>query len=296
MPVRSPDDASLHERLRRHVNVLAEVIGERHTSRPANLEGTRRYLTDQIVRMGLQTTADAFQTSIRQGVNLRVDLPCTKPGGRPLVVGAHYDTVFGTPGADDNASAVAILLETLRALADVPLRRPLRAVFYDTEEPPHFNIGEMGSQHDARQRRQRGENLLGMICLESLGYFVRRPPVPPELPRWLRLPFRLIGGRSVVVVANPASWWLLMRLMWSMRGWHGVPLRPVIAPRRLNVINLSDHRSYWDEGFQAVMLTDTALLRNPNYHMATDRLDTLDFNAMTRLCRQVTRGVLRLCR
>ena len=289
-------EPELRERLNQHVFMLAEAIGPRCTTRPQNLQGARDYLRQCVEALGLAVTEHRFETFDREGVNLAVTLPGTKPQRPALVVGAHYDTVPSTPGADDNASAVAILLETLRYLVDRPRRRTVHGVFYDTEEPPYFGIGEMGSRHDARTRRLAGEKLLGMICLESLGYFTDRPPVPQGLPTWQQRLLRLIGGRSIVAAANPPSARLLAKLLPRMCSWRGVPIRPVVVPRSVHVINLSDHRSYWDEGFPAVMLTDTALLRNSNYHEPTDRLETLDLSAMTRLCRQISRGVAGLCR
>lgn len=289
------DSLQLKERLRRHVEVLAEVIGPRQTGKPANLEATRRYLNDQLREMGLEPATHKFNTLGREGENIEVVLQGSKATKPALVVGAHYYTVSTTPGADDNASAVAILLELLRSLVGKRLKRTLRGVFYDTEEPPYFNVGGMGSQEHARQCRQRGDRLLGMICLESLGYYKGGNERTAEVPPILRPLLRWIGHRSIVAAANPGSAVFLTRMMPRLWRWGGVPIRPIVAPRSVQVINLSDHRSYWDEGYAAVMLTDTALLRNPHYHEPTDRLETLDLESMTRLSAQITRAAGGLC-
>ena len=167
----------LTSRLRKHVDVLAELIGERNTSRPQALQLARDYIQRELVAMGHAVTPQPFKVRSRPAVNYEVFLPGRRSSKPTLVIGAHYDSAVGTPGADDNASAVAILLEISRALAGRKLRRNVRIVFYDCEEAPHFNFAEMGSQFHAAGLRSKGEALMGMICLESLGYFTRDPAV-----------------------------------------------------------------------------------------------------------------------
>jgi len=287
-----PDVAA---RLRRHVDVLAELIGERNTARPAALEAARGYLRRELSAMGHAVVDQSFDVHDRGAVNLEVVLPGRRPGRATLVIGAHYDSAVGTPGADDNASAVAVLLEVARSLADHPPRRPVRIVFFDCEEPPYFNLGEMGSQHHAAALRRSGERVLGMICLESIGYFPpgRRGPryLPPPL-RWFN---RLVGQRYVVIVSNVRSVGFGWRFVWRFATSGTFPFLPAALPVRwVPDIALSDHRGYWEQGFPALMVTDTAHLRNPNYHQASDRLATLDVPRMAKLCRQVQRAVRRL--
>jgi hypothetical protein len=283
----------LEQRLRQHVNVLAEIIGERHTFRPTSLDAARIYLRRELSSFGVSVTEQHFNTSTRAGINLEVVLPGATPHKPALVIGAHYDTVIGTPGADDNASAVAILLEIVRAMSGGQPRRTVRFVFFDCEEPPHFNVNQMGSQHHAAMCRQRGEKLTGMICLESLGYFGRPEPAV-EVPWVLRAMSRLIGGRHVVIASNLRSipFWLKFLGTFVTSGFF--PFVPAAAPKSFPLIDFSDHRGYWEQGYPAVIITDTALLRNPNYHTETDRLATLDPPRMTRLCRQLITCVRRL--
>lgn len=282
------------DRLRGHVYVLAELIGERANAHA--LDAARTYIRRELESHGHAVTESRFDTIGRKGVNLEVLLPGSNPKLPTLVVGAHYDTVQGTPGADDNASAVAVLLEVARAFAGVKPRRTVRLVAYDCEEPPYFNFGMMGSVAHARECKQRGERLLGMVCLESLGYYAdRATPAfrPPFYARWLD---RLIGARHVVIVSDLNSIPFGLRFL---RHWifHGRSrFVPFAAPQKIGVIGLSDHRSYWWSGYRALMITDTAILRNPNYHVESDRLETLDLPRLTRVSGQVARTILRLAR
>ncbi len=285
----------LQERLRRHVDVLSELIGERNSIRPSAIEAAREYLRRQLRAMGHEILENAFRTSLREAVNLEVMLRGSRSNTGTLVVGAHYDSALGTPGADDNASAVAILLEVARALPQTGLKRDVRLVFYDCEEPPHFNLGEMGSRQHARELRARGEQVMGMICLESLGYFPRRPRSDSSVPWYIRWLNRIAGSRNIIIVSDLRSVLFGLRVVWCFLRSGLFPFVPAALPRRLvPVIELSDHRSYWDEGYSALMMTDTAFLRNPNYHQPTDRLNTLDLERMTKLCQVLTGCVARL--
>jgi hypothetical protein len=277
------------------VHVLAELIGERNTSHPRGLELTRDYVRNELGAMSVHPTEQRFAINRRAAVNIEVAFPAMgRPEAPVLVVGAHYDSAPGTPGADDNASAVAILIEVVRALAAAHPQLPVRCVFYDCEEPPHFNAGEMGSQAHARRMRLEALPIAGMICLESLGYFVRRPRPQSDPPWYVRMLNCVVGGNNVLLVSNLRSIPFAARVAWAFArsGWF--PFIPIALPRVAGAIELSDHRSYWDEGYPAVMFTNTALMRNPHYHQPTDRLTTLDLDRMTRLRHQMIACIMRL--
>lgn len=287
----------LRERLRRHVDILAELIGERNTAHPSGLEAAREYVCRELRGMGHGVVEQPFAVHNRSAINLEVVLVGTKPSLGTLVIGAHYDSAHGTPGADDNASAVAMLLEIARDLSGKRVRRTTRIVFYDCEEPPHFNFGEMGSQFHAERLKRSGEKVFDMICLESVGYFTRERRVDPFLPKIVRWINRIFGQRYIAIVSDPRSipfgWAFVWRFATS--GWFW-PWAPAAMPVKwVPEIELSDHRGYWEQGFRALMITDTALLRNPNYHLASDRLATLDLDRMTQLGAQVSRTVRRFC-
>ena len=206
-----------------------------------------------------------------------------------MILGAHYDTVPTTPGADDNASAVAVLLEVARQLKPLQPQRTVRFLAFPCEEPPHFAIGEMGSQVYARQCRERHERIVGMLCLEMVGFYCDEPgrqQVPEQIPRALRWVFPRRGD-FLCAVGNLRSW----RLVWAFRrGFKravGFPLFSIALPEAVHAIRLSDNSSFWDQGYPALMLTDTSFLRNPHYHLSSDTPDTLDYDRMA----QVTLGV-----
>lgn len=218
------------------------------------------------------------------------ETPGTVPETGILILGAHYDTVEASPGADDNASAVAVMLEVARLVHDRQFRRTIRFVAFACEEPPHFYTGDMGSQIYARACRQHGERIVGMLCLEMVGYYTDQPrtqQAPEGIPRLLRtaLPRR---GNFLAAVGNFRSW----HLAWSFRrGFKKatcLPLFSIVLPESVNAIRLSDNSSFWDQGYPALMLTDTSFLRNPHYHLPTDTPDTLDYSRMA----QVTLGVV----
>lgn len=286
---------ALQTRLRQHVYVLAELIGERNTAHPSALDAARAYISGELRGMGYEIDRQEFPVTRRSGVNLAVVGRAAGKNAGTLVIGAHYDTVAGSPGADDNASSVAILLEIARSLRGHALRRTVRCVFFDCEEPPHFLMGEMGSERHARALRESGEPVLGMVCLESLGYFPARHSTEAIGPCHLRLLTRLAGRTGVVIVSHVRSITFGLPFVWAFlrSGWFR--FLPAAVPRRLiPTIELSDHRSYWDEGFPALMVTDTAFLRNPNYHQPTDRLATLNLERMAALCDVLARCILGL--
>lgn len=276
--------------LRRHVDRLAGLIGPRTLEQPKTIEATIGYLKGQWRQMGHEVRDETYDAIGTEATNLIVEKPGTKRADETVLLGAHYDTVYMTPGADDNASAVAVLLETSRLLADHQGKRTARYVAFACEEPPYFNLDSMGSQHHARQSRRRGDKIVGMLCLEMVGYFkdeVGSQQVPPTIPKMFHglFPRR---GNFLAAVGNLSS----LRLCWAFRrgfkrAARRMGLLSLCLPEAIHEIRMSDNSSFWDQGYPALMLTDTAFLRNPNYHLASDTPETLDYARMT----DVTIGV-----
>jgi Zn-dependent M28 family amino/carboxypeptidase len=283
------DPRQLAERLRTHVDRLAGLIGPRHLGKPVALEAAATYIERELQALGATVERQWYETQGQRTCNLIVERLGTRRPNQIVILGAHYDTVSITPGADDNASAVAVLLETARLLSRTSFRRTVRFVAFTCEEPPHFNIGTMGSQVYARSCRERNDQILGMLCLEMVGYFATAegsqalPPTIPKRLRWL-FPRR---GDFLAAAGNLRSW----RLAWAFRrGFKRAvrfPLFSMVFPEAVHEIRLSDNSSFWDQGYPALMLTDTSFLRNPHYHQPTDTPETLDYNRMA----QVTLGV-----
>jgi hypothetical protein len=234
------------ERLRTHVDRLAGLIGPRHPGKPVALEAAATYVEREFQNLGDAVERQCYDAS---GVNVS-NLVIQRRGSRSpeeiVVLGAHYDTVPVTPGADDNASAVAILIETARLLRPDTSRRTVRFVAFTCEEPPHFHLETMGSQVYARACRRRNERIMGMLCLEMVGFYTTAPgsqQVPPAIPKMLRWAFPR-RGNFLAAVGNPRSW----RLVWSFRrGFKKAsrfPLFSIVLPEKIHEIRLSDNSSF----------------------------------------------------
>jgi Zn-dependent M28 family amino/carboxypeptidase len=270
---------ALVDRLRGHADVLAGLIGPRHLGRPTSVEAAAAYIEQQFTAFGDTVERQPYAVGDQTAENLVVERTGRGDPGEIIVLGAHYDTVPETPGADDNASAVALLIEAARLLVPIETRRTLRFVSFACEEPPHFYTDTMGSEQYARRCRVGGEQIVGMICLEMVGYYTsaaNSQGVPPAIPRWLRWLFPSRGD-FLVAVGNLRSWRLLLSFRRGFRSASALRLFSIALPESVNEIRLSDNSSFWDQGYPALMVTDTSFLRNPHYHRPTDTPDTLDY-------------------
>ena len=284
------DKNQIETNLRLHVDRLAGLIGARTLRRPKTIKATIGYIEGQWAEMGYENTRETYDALGDEATNLIVEQTGTKRPVEIVLLGAHYDTVSTTPGADDNASAVAVLLEVGRLLKQHNCKRTVRYVAFACEEPPYFNLDAMGSQYHARQSRVRGDRIVGMLCLEMVGYYstaIGSQAIPPMIPKWMHRFFPKRGD-FLAAVGNIPSW----KLCWKFRrgfkrGARKMPLFSICLPEKINEIRLSDNSSFWDQGYPALMLTDTSFLRNPNYHQSTDTPDTLNYPRMT----EVTLGV-----
>lgn len=280
--------AALAARLRARVQQLSQTIGERHFQRRAALDATVHYLREQLAELGVPVVEHEFQASGQTFVNLEVTAAqaVTTPEKSCIVVGAHYDTVPGTPGADDNGSGVAALLELVAELGTLRLERSLRFVFFPNEEPPFFPDAGMGSAAYAAHLRRAGTDVLVMMSLEMLGYYSDQARSQKYLPGMsLFYPDR---GDFIGFVSNLRSRRQLREVKRAFQQNTSFPCESLAAPEWTMVVGLSDHRSFWQEGYPALMVTDTAFLRNPHYHRATDTADTLDYERFA----QVTLGLI----
>ena len=288
--MRTNNDTQLAANLARHVDRLANVIGPRHVSQPAHFAAAAAYVERELADAGYTVARETYTASGQEVANLVAELPGDTKKHEVVIVGAHYDTVPTTPGADDNASAVAMLIEVARRMRGLRTARTVRFVGFACEEVPHFHTGEMGSQIHARACKARGERICGMLCLEMVGFYATGPgsqQVPPAIPRLFHgvLPKE---GDFLAAVGNLRSWRLLRQFRRGFKRATRFPLFSIGLPEVITEIRFSDNSSFWDQGSQALMITDTSFYRNPHYHMASDTPDTLDYERMA----QATLGVV----
>jgi len=282
-PLDPLDDAAraLAASLESDVRELSEGIGERNVARPEALQRATSFVERGLARSGLPVQRQSFLVSGVECSNLEVEIAGSRRPQQIVVVGAHYDSAIGTPGADDNASGTAALLALAKRLRSRKLERTLRFVAFVNEEPPHFQTTDMGSWRYAKRCRERGEHVSAMLSLESIGYFSDvegSQSYPPPLS--LFFPSR---GDFIGVVGNTASRELVRRSIDSFRRHARFPSEGAAVPGLLPGVGWSDHWAFWQEGYPAVMVTDTAPFRNPHYHLATDRADQVDFERLARV-------------
>jgi Zn-dependent M28 family amino/carboxypeptidase len=282
----------LERRLKRHVAVLAGEIGERNFWHPKGLEAAADYIAHVFRNLGYEVRREGFTVSGAVLSNLEATLVGTSVPGEIVVVGAHYDSVMGSPGANDNASGVAGLLETARLLAGRPLSRTVRFVAFVNEEPPFFQTDHMGSRVYASRSRQRGEQIVAMLSIETIGYYSEE-----QGSQRYPFPFGLVypdTANFIGFVANVASRDLLRRAIATFREQIDFPSEGIAAPSWITGIGWSDHWSFWEEGYPALMVTDTALFRYRHYHTAQDTPDKIDYARMARVVTGITGVVAEL--
>ena len=263
------------EALRRDVEALC-ARGPRDTWSTDSLRAAASYIEQSFMRSGYDVERHSYAPEVG-GENLIAEIRGTLTGGI-VVIGAHYDSVFESPGADDNASGVAGLLALARHLAGAASEATIRFVAFANEEPPHFQTPAMGSFAYALRCSERGERVTAMLCLEALGYFDSAPgsQLYPPLLSFLYPS----TGDFIGFAGNLASRGLVRRCVKVFRQYARIGAEAAALPELIPQIGWSDQWSFWQFGWPALMVTDTALFRNPNYHTPRDLPDTLDYERM----------------
>ena len=267
-------------------NRLVRIVGERSPwSAAARLSAVENYIEKEFASLGFRVESDPFSYRGRRYRNIIARMPATRA---PLVVlGAHFDSVEGSPGADDNASGVAVLLESARLLASMKLKSEVLFCAFNLEE-----LNMIGSSHLAKRLKAEGAKITGMVSLEMVGYTDRRPGSQkyPAALSWL-YPDR---ADFIGVIGNWRSAALLQSFAAALKKIDGLPVETLsvlgngfLVPQ----VRLSDHAPFWDAGYPALLLTDTAFMRNPHYHSASDTIETLDLDFMAKVCNGVVDAV-----
>lgn len=274
-------DRSLAQRLQAHVETLAAQIGERNVFRPRALAEAADYIESVWRQQALAVSRQTYRAHGVDCSNLEVTIPGQRDGDALLLIGAHYDSVAGSPGANDNGSGVAALLELSRQLAARPPQGAIRFVAFVNEEPPFFYWNQMGSMVYASAARRRGDDIRLMISLETMGYFTDAPG-SQRYPPLFRLcyPDR---GNFIGFVSDLRSRRWLRRTVSLFRRHSDFPVESVAMVRWVPGIGWSDHLSFWRQGYPALMITDTAPYRYPWYHTPNDTPDKVDYAALGRI-------------
>lgn len=260
--------------------MLADEIGPRAYYQKDALEKTSDYIKAELSGYGYDVSVQSYRADRGTYENILAEKKGNRAPDSIIVVGAHYDTVGGTPGADDNASGIAVLLELARLLINEPLGMTVHFAAFVLEESPFCRSRFMGSYVYAENLYQGRMNVEGMICLESVGYF-RNTPQSQMFPLSF---FRFLyptTGNFITFVSNLRSKGFLNRAKTGFRKGTGFPVESISAFSVVPGIDFSDHWSFWKFGYQAIMITDTAFYRNPNYHEAGDVPEILDYACMT---------------
>ena len=260
---------------------LAGRIGERNVWRPEAMAAAAGYIQESLEDAGYTVNVQPFTSHGLTVNNVEAVLPGHGATDEIIVIGAHYDSVADSPGADDNASGVAALLELARLLAKSTLPRTVRFVAFANEEAPFFYGDEMGSNLYAIRAQAQGERIAAMLSLETMGYYTDEPGTQ-KYP----FPFSYLypdTGNFVGFVGNLSSRTLVRQAIGAFRASTGFPSEGVAAPGGMEGIHWSDHWSFWQAGYPAIMVTDTAPFRYPHYHDASDTPQQLDYTGMARV-------------
>ena len=274
-------EQALSTELREHVGVLAGKIGERNLIRVRALRAAADYLRASLAGMGYDVREQAFRVEGEEVRNLEVEV---KGSARPeeiVLIGAHYDSVIGAPGANDNASGVAALVALARWAREREFARTVRFVAFVNEEPPFFQSKAMGSRVYAREAKKRGEKIVAMLSLETIGCYT-----DAKGSQSYPVPFSFLypkTGNFIAFVGNVGSRDLVHRVISIFRETTKFPSEGAAAPGWIPGIGWSDQWSFWQEGYSGVMVTDTALFRYAEYHTERDLPEMLDYERMARV-------------
>ncbi len=277
----SERELAIRDQLQADVVMLAGKIGERNLVRYRALNAAAEYIGQSFREMGYTVGEQTFSEEGIAIKNLEVELRGKSRPEEIIVLGAHYDSVFGSPGANDNATGVAAVLALARLASQQRFARTLRFVAFVNEEPPFFRTGQMGSQIYARESAKRGERIVAMLSLETIGFYsdVERSQSYP-FPFSFFYPHK---GNFIAFVGNLASRALVREIVAIFRRQTHFPSEGVAAPGIIPGISWSDQSSFWEQGYAGVMVTDTAFYRYGQYHTARDTPEIVDYERMARV-------------
>jgi peptidase M28-like protein len=280
----SADEVQLREELRADVQKLAGEIGERNMWHYPQLNAAADFIEKSFSGAGLHPRRDSYEVRGQACHNIEAEIPGRTQGGSLppsiILIGAHYDSVFGSPGANDNGTGVAATLALARRFASRKTEHTLRFVAFVNEEPPYFLSDEMGSFIYAGRCKTRGDKISAMISLETIGYFSDAPHSQTYPSPGLSLFYPKVGN-FIGFVSNVQSRALLRRVIALFRKHAKIPSEGAALPAFIPGVSWSDQWSFWRYGYPGIMVTDTAPFRYPHYHSSSDTPDKLDYDRFT---------------
>lgn len=291
-PALHPDAGISIDNMRETVRYLTTLDPARNHNNIASLNKAAEFTKKRFREYGIAASEQYYGVSNKIYSNVIASIG--PEGGSRLIVGAHYDVAGDQPGADDNASGIAGLLEIARFCKqhESELRHRVDFVAYSLEEPPHFGTQAMGSYIHAESLSKAKTKVKGMICLEMIGYYSDKPK-SQSYPSMLLRPFYPSKGNFIGVISNFGSSSFAKEVARHISAT-SVPIRTLKAPSFIEGVDFSDHRNYWKFGYDAVMITDTSFYRNANYHRKTDTMDTLDFSKMQEVVKGICWSILNI--
>ena len=280
-------------KLKKHIDVLAVEIGERNIGKLKALNKAADYVENQFKEHGYTPTRQTFQCRRVDCHNIACEITGSERPEEIFIVGAHYDSAPGTPGANDNGSGTAAMLVLAERLKDFKPKRTLRFVAFTNEEPPYFqNQGEMGSWVYAEMCRKEDQNIKGVISLETMGYYTDKKD-SQDYPAILK-PFYPSTGNFIGVISDTKSSKLQRSVVKAFKKNSTVPCIGASLPSAIPGVGWSDHWSFWQEGYVGIMITDTAPNRYPHYHEPTDTPDKINFPVYSKVVQGLVEPVMQM--
>ena len=280
------DNSFLVNSIQKHINKLAVEIGPRPVTNEQSIKKTEKYITNCFENIGLEVKQQRYKYDNYDIANVIAGSQKNILSSKYYVIGAHYDSVPETYGADDNASGIAVLLELARYTIQEKISLPIRFVAFTAEEPPTFSTRHQGSKVFVKSIKEKKDEIIGAIILEMVGYTSNEQTYPMIL-KWMGYPSK---GNFIGIVGNRKSKKFGQSIFQSFKKNAQLPVETLFVPFNgwiLPDTRLSDHSPFWDAGLPAVMITDTAFFRNPNYHTPQDTFDTLDYLFMAELVKSL---------
>jgi Zn-dependent M28 family amino/carboxypeptidase len=280
LPKLTDDEISMSHHLKWHIYTLANSIGERNLQRFSQLQDAANYIKSAFVNTGLPVSTHRYNAMQHSVENIIATLP-SSCSDELIIVSAHYDSVYSSPGATDDASGIAALIELAKILKNKMLSRTIRLVAFVNEEPPFFKTEHMGSLQYAKQCRSNNDNIVAMFSLDSIGYYsdaANSQYYPPFL-HWF-YPHR---GNFIAFVTNLKNRKLIKTAISSFRRNTQFPSEGLAGPSIIPGVDWSDHWAFWKLGYPALLITDTAPLRNPYYHTPEDTAEKVNYDKLGRV-------------